>query len=223
MYVLVKNWSNSGESEKDEYGNSVSGTAKENAITNIMAAGGLDYETAKHNYNVVNSYVYSIDELTSPQRRKLEEATQTYDWTEREYLEAMNVVNESGATKKVDIISALKEAGFPSVKATGYYNLQEGNDYYKPSGPITYAYGMKNQKQVDKANYFLANYNSDGSVTSKDISAWFKAGAGCKKKAEYIAAYQSAGATYQQAVWFTDLMKGNDKSFNAWYKENGGD
>ena len=223
MYVLVKNWSNSGESEKDEYDNSISGTAKEDAITNIMAAGGLDYETAKRYYTIVNSCQYDRDGVSSAALKDFDDLEQNYGWTEEECFRAYNALKFIDSTKKEDMIAAIKEAGFTTQEATGYYNLYKNNDYYKKSGPTTYAYGMSNQKQVDKAGYFLANYNSDGSVTSKDISAWYKAAAGCKKKAEYIAAYQSAGATYQQALTFYNLMKGNDKSFNAWYKENGGD
>ena len=223
MYVLVKNWSNSGESEKDEYDNSISGTAKEDAIINIMAAGGLDYETAKRYYTIVNSCHYDRDGVSSAALKDFDDLEQNYGWTEEECFRAYNALKFIDSEKKEDMIAAIKEAGFTTQEATGYYNLYKNNDYYKKSGPTTYAYGMSNQKHVDKAGYFLANYNSDGSVTSKDISAWYKAAAGCKKKAEYIAAYQSAGATYQQALTFYNLMKGNDKSFNAWYKENGGD
>ena len=64
------------------------------------------------------------------------------------------------------MIAAIKAAGFTTQKATGYYNLYRNNDYYKTSGSggNSYAYGMSNQKQVDKAGYFLANYNSDGQI-----------------------------------------------------------
>lgn len=223
-YLLVKNYSGSGESEKDEYGNSVSGTAKEDAIRNIMEAGGLDYETAKRYYTIVNSCQYSRDGVSSAALKDFDDLEQNYGWTEEECFRAYNALKFIDSTKKDDMIAAIKAAGFTTQEATGYYNLYRNNDYYKTSGSggNSYAYGMSNQKQVDKAGYFLANYNSDGSVTSKDISAWYKAASGCKKKAEYIAAYQSAGATYQQALTFYNLMRGYDKSFNSWYKENGG-
>jgi hypothetical protein len=105
--------------------------------------------------------------------------------------------------------------------AQGYYNLRQNKDYDRFVGKVTYSYGMKNQKQADKGDYFLENYGG-GNITAKDITKWFAAAEGCKKKQEYIDAYMSAGATYSQALQFYNLMRGYDKTFNAWYKENGG-
>jgi hypothetical protein len=82
---------------------------------------------------------------------------------------------------------------------------------------------MANKKQESKGDYFLANYNADGSVTAKDIAKWYAAGKSCKTKQQYIDAYMSAGATYAQAAAFYKLIKGNDKGFNAYWEENGGD
>ena len=136
----------------------------------------------------------------------------------------MNVVKLSGATKKDDIIKALMDAGATREMAVGYYNLRQNKDYdkaYSSSGGKSYSYGMRSEKQVTKGDYFIENYGN-GEVTGKEISAWYAAASGCIKKKEYIDDYMSAGATFDQATKFYNLMSGHDDTFNAWYKENGG-
>ncbi len=224
-YFVARNVLKTVEGTKDEYGNTVSGSKKEAAIKEIEKQLGCSEEDATIYYLAANGdLVLSADDLSSSQREDMNAAV-AEGWTERQYLDAVNVIKLSGATKKDDIIKALKDAGATDEMARGYYNLRQNYDYDKvtsSSGTKTFSYGMKNQKQVDKADYFLSNYNGDGSVTSQDLAKWYAAAAGCKKKQEYIDAYMSAGATYSQALKFYNLMRGYDDDFNAWYKENGG-
>lgn len=224
-YFVARNVLKTVEGTKDEYGNTVSGSKKEAAVKEIAKQLGIDETEATIYYLAANGdLVLSEDDLSSSQIEDMKAAV-AEGWTERQFLDAVNVVKLSGATKKDDIIKALKDAGATDEMARGYYNLRQNYDYDKvtsSSGTKTFSYGMKNQKQVDKADYFLSNYNGDGSVTSQDIAKWFAAAEGCKKKQEYINAYMSAGATYSQALKFYNLMRGYDDDFNAWYKENGG-
>lgn len=223
-YFVARNVLKTVEGTKDEYGNTVSGSKKEAAVKEIAKQLGIDEEEATIYYLAANGdLVLSEDDLSSSQIEDMKAAV-AEGWTERQFLDAVNVVKLSGATKKDDIIKALKDAGATDEMARGYYNLRQNYDYDKvtSSGTKTYSYGMKNQKQADKGDYFLEHYNSDGSVTAKDLAKWYAAAAGCKKKQEYIDAYMSAGATYSQALKFYNLMRGYDDDFNAWYKENGG-
>ena len=163
--------------------------------------------------------ILTKNDLTTSQRKDLE-AAQKEGWTEREFFDAINIIKVSGASKKMEIIKALTGAGAPYSKAQGFYNLIQDKDYYRQ---VTFKYGMANKKQESKGDYFLAKYNADGSATAKDIAKWYAAGKGCKKKQQYIDAYMSAGATYYQAEAFYKLIKGHDKGFDAYWKENGGD
>ena len=223
-YFVARNVLKTVEGTKDEYGNTVSGSKKEAAVKEIAKQLGIDETEATIYYLAANGdLVLSEDDLSSSQIEDMKAAV-AEGWTERQFLDAVNVVKLSGATKKDDIIKALKDAGATDEMARGYYNLRQNYDYDKvtSSGTKTYSYGMKNQKQVDKANYYLENYNGGGELSSNDLAKWFAAAEGCKKKQEYIDAYMSAGATYSQALKFYNLMRGYDDDFNAWYKENGG-
>ena len=220
-YFVARNVLKTVEGTKDEYGNTVSGSKKEAAVKEIAKQLGIDETEATIYYLAANGdLVLSADDLSSSQIEDMKAAV-AEGWTERQFLDAVNVVKLSGATKKDDIIKSLTDAGASYSMAQGYYNLRQNKDYDRFVGTVTYSYGMKNQKQADKGDYFLEHYGK-GEVTDKDIAKWFAAAEGCKKKKEYLDAYQSAGATYSQALQFYNLMRGYDKTFNAWYKENGG-
>lgn len=226
-YFVAKNAIYAAEGEKDKFGNTISGSKKEAAIDDISRQLGISKDEATIYYLAAKGgdqgLVLSVDDLSTSHREDLEEAKK-HGWTERQYLDAVNIVKVSGADKKDDIIKALTDAGASYEQAQGYYNLRENMDYNRAvsTGTKGFSYGMKNQKQVDKANYFLEHYNSDGTITEKDLARWYAAASGCSKKQEYIDAYMSAGATKQQALQFYRLMSGHDDGFNAWYKENGG-
>ena len=221
-YFVAKNAAFIAEGEKDEWGNTVEGSAKAEAIANIAKQLGIDESEATIYYLAAEGeLILSVEELTSSHREDLAEAKK-YGWTEMQYINAVNVLKVAGASKKDEIIKALMDAGASYAMAQGYYNLRQNKDYDRYVGKTTVAYGMSTQKQADKVDYFVGNYNSDGNVSASDVSKWVKATKGIRKKAEYISACMDAGATYQQAVTLYALMMGHDDNFNAWYKENGG-
>ncbi len=221
-YFVARNVLKTAEGKVDEYGNTIEGSFKEAAVKEIAKQLGIDEAEATIYYLAANgNLALSASDLTSSHRIDMEAALEE-GWTVRGYLDAVNVLKVTGATKKDDIIKTLMDAGATYSMAQGYYNLKENADYDRFVGKVTYKYGVQKKKQEVKCDYFLKNYNGDGSLTAKDMANWFAAGAGCKKKQEYIDAYMSAGATYSQALKFYSLMQGHDDDFNAWYKENGG-
>jgi hypothetical protein len=220
-YFVARNVIKTAEGTTDKYGNTVSGSVKEAAVKAISEQLGVDETEATVYYLAAKGeLVLSRTDLTTSQREDLN-AAKKEGWTERQYLDAVNLLKVSGATKKDDIIKTLMDGGATYKMAQGYYNLRQNKDYDRFVGTVSYSYGMKNQKQADKGDYFLANYNSDGSVTEKDIAKWYAAAEGCNKKQEYLDAYQGAGATYSQALKFYNLMRGYDKNFNSYYKQKG--
>jgi hypothetical protein len=220
-YFVARNVIKTAEGTTDKYGNTVSGSVKEAAVKEIAEQLGIDETEATVYYLAAKGeLVLSRTDLTTSQREDLNAAKEE-GWTERQYLDAVNLLKVSGATKKDDIIKTLMDGGATYKMAQGYYNLRQNKDYDRFVGTVSYSYGMKNQKQADKGDYFLANYNSDGSVTEKDIAKWYAAAEGCNKKQEYLDAYQRAGATYPQALKFYNLMRGYDKNFNSYYKQKG--
>ncbi|MBQ5897851.1 MAG: hypothetical protein IIW81_05240 [Oscillospiraceae bacterium] len=222
-YFVARNVIKTAEGTTDKYGNTVSGSVKEAAVKEIAEQLGVDETEATVYYLAAKGELaLSKSDLTTSQREDLD-AAKKEGWTERQYLDAVNLLKVSGATKKDDIIKTLMDGGATYEMAQGYYNLRQNKDYDRAvsTGSKSFSYGMKNQKQADKGDYFLANYNSDGSLSAKDITKWFAAAAGCNKKQEYLDAYQSAGATYSQALKFYNLMRGYDKNFNSYYKQKG--
>ena len=222
-YFVARNVIKTAEGTTDKYGNTVSGSVKEAAVKAISEELGVDETEATVYYLAAKGeLVLSRTDLTTSQREDLNAAKEE-GWTERQYLDAVNLLKVSGATKKDDIIKTLMDGGATYEMAQGYYNLRQNKDYDRvvSTGSKSFSYGMKNEKQVAKGDYFLANYNSDGSVTEKDIAKWYAAAEGCNKKQEYLDAYQSAGATYSQALQFYNLMRGYDQSFNNYYKQKG--
>lgn len=221
-YFTARNVLKTVEGKKDEYGNTIDGSFKEAAVKEIAKQLNIDEAEATIYYLAANGgLILSADDLTSSHRKDMEAAIEK-GWTARSYIDAVNVLKITGSTKKEDILKDLQDAGATYQMAQGYYNLRENKDYDRFVGKVTYKYGMKTEKQETKGDYYLEHFGN-GQVTEKDIAKWFAAANGCKKKQEYIDAYMSAGATYQQALDFYQLMQGKNKTFNTWWKENGGE
>lgn len=221
-YFVAKNAILIAEGQKDEYGNTISGTAKAEAIDKIKKQLGISEEEATIYYLAASGdLVLSKDDLSTSHREDLE-AAKKYGWTERQYIDAVNLIKVSGATKKDDIIKTLTDAGASYEMAQGYYNLRENKDYHRSVAKATIAYGMSNQKQADKIDYYMEHYNNNKDLSAEDVAKWTKASKGLRKKADIVAAYKSAGATEAEALKLYALMYGKDKQFNSYYKENGG-
>ena len=73
-----------------------------------------------------------------------------------------------------------------------------------------------------KIDYYMEHYNKNDGLSANDIAKWTKASKGLRKKADIVAAYESAGATHEEATTLYALMYGHDKAFNTYYKQNGG-
>ena len=221
-YFVARNVIKSVEGKKDGYGNTISGSEKEAQIKEIAKQLNVSEEEASIYYLAAKGdLVLSVDDLSTAHRKDLEEAKK-YGWTERQYIDAVNLIKASGASKKDEIIKTLTDAGASYTMAQGYYNLREDKDYYRDVSTKTIAYGMSDQKQADKIDYYMEHYNSNSDLTAEDVAKWVKAAKGLTKKADIVAAYESAGATHAEALKLYALMKGYDKAFKAYYKENGG-
>ena len=135
-YFIARNAIKTAEGEKDKYGNTVSGSEKAAAIEAIAEALGIDEDEAAIYYlaakGASDGFVFSKEDLSSAKRADLDEAIK-YGWTERQFIDAVNVVKLCGSTKKADIINALLAAGASYEMAVGYYNLSKNYDYYKRS------------------------------------------------------------------------------------------
>lgn len=222
-YFVAKNAISVAEGEKDEFGNTISGSAKAEAVENIARQLGISKEEATIYYLAANDdLILSVEDLSTSHREDLL-AAQNYGWTERQYIDAVNLIKVSGASKKDDIIKTLTDAGASYEMAQGYYNLRQDKDYNRSvSTGSTVAYGMSNQKQADKIDYYMEHYNKNDGLSANDIAKWTKASKGLRKKADIVAAYESAGATHEEATTLYALMYGHDKAFNTYYKQNGG-
>ena len=154
-----------------------------------------------------------MEELSSSARDKLETGRK-YGWTDEKWLKAANAIELSGATKKEEKIKVLRDAGFSSTEATGFYNLNAGNDYYKSSGSST-PYGL-NSGQYDKTKY----WSEKSGKSEKEVAGYFKAIKGLTKKADIIAALEAAGMSSSEANEFYALRQGRDSGYKAY--KNGG-
>ncbi|MBR3952568.1 MAG: hypothetical protein IKJ82_03005 [Oscillospiraceae bacterium] len=130
-YLIARNAIKTAKGEKDQYGNTISGSVKAEAIRNIAKQLGIDEEEAAVYYLAAKGdLAFSAKDLSSAKQADLAEAKK-HGWTERQFLDAVNVLKLSGASRKNDIIKALMDAGASYEMALGYYNLQENNDYFK--------------------------------------------------------------------------------------------
>ena len=209
-YITIKNYSDMGQGEKDEYGNTISGSKKADAIKEIAGILGCGEEAARQKYAVVYECVYDVEELSSSSRNKLKTAKEKYGWTDEKWLLAANAIKLSGATKKKEKIKALRDAGFSAMEAAGYYNLSDGNDYYSSKAAGT-PYGLSSG-QYDKTKY----WSEKSGKNEKEVAGYFKAIKGLTKKVDIIAALEAAGMSSSEANAFWNLRQGYDKEYKAY-------
>ena len=208
-YVIIKNYAGLAEGEKDEYGNTVSGSVKADNIKNLAKLLHCSEEEATRRLTLVDGCKYSVDELSSSARKKLAEGKK-YGWAEANWLKAANAIKLSGASKKEEKIKALRDAGFSATEAAGYYNLNEGNDYYSAKAAST-PYGLSST-QYDKTKY----WSEKSGKSEKEVAGYFKAIKGLKKKADIIAALEAAGMSSSEANDFYKLRQGHDSGYKAY-------
>ena len=212
-YVTIKNYSGLAEGKKDKYGNTVSGSEKEDCIKNLAKLLNCSREEAERKYIIANECVYSVEKLTSSKRDKLLEGKK-YGWTDEKWLEAENAIKLAGASKKDEKIKALRDAGFSATEAAGFYNLNAGNDYYSAEAAGT-PYGLE-AKQYDKTKY----YSKKTGKSEKEVAGYYKAIKGLRKKVDIIAALEAAGLSSSEANEFYNLRQGRDSGYKTY--KNGG-
>ena len=208
-YVIIKNYSGLAEGEKDKYGNTVSGSNREDNIKNLAKLLHCSEEEAGRRLTIATGCAYSVEELSSSARDKLETGRK-YGWTDEKWLKASNAIKLSGVTKKEEKIKVLRDAGFSASEAASYYNLNAGNDYYKSSGSST-PYGLSSG-QYDKTKY----WSEKSGKSEKEVAGYFKAIKGLTKKVDIIAALEAAGMSSSEANAFWNLRQGYDKEYKAY-------
>ena len=208
-YVIIKNYSGLAEGEKDKYGNTVSGSNREDNIKNLAKLLHCSEKEAGRRLTIATGCAYSVEELSSSARNKLETGRK-YGWTDEKWLKAANAIELSGVTKKEEKIKVLRDAGFSASEAAGYYNLNAGNDYYKSSGSST-PYGL-NSAQYDKTKY----WSEKSGKSEKEVAGYFKAIKGLTKKVDIIAALEAAGMSSSEANEFYTLRRGRDSGYKAY-------
>lgn len=212
-YVIIKNYSGLAEGEKDKYGNTVSGSNREDNIKNLAKLLHCSEEEAGRRLTIATGCAYSVEELSSSARDKLETGRK-YGWTDEKWLKAANAIELSGVTKKEEKIKVLRDAGFSASEAAGYYNLNAGNDYYSSKAAGT-PYGLSSG-QYDKTKY----WSEKSGKSEKEVAGYFKAIKGLTKKVDIIAALESAGMSSSEANEFYALRQGRDSGYKAY--KNGG-
>ena len=208
-YVIIKNYSGLAEGEKDKYGNTVSGSNREDNIKNLAKLLHCSEEEAERRLTIATGCAYSVEELSSSARDKLETGRK-YGWTDEKWLKAANAIELSGVTKKEEKIKVLRDAGFSSTEAAGYYNLNAGNDYYSSKAAGT-PYGL-NSGQYDKTKY----WSEKSGKSEKEVAGYFKAIKGLTKKVDIIAALEAAGMSSSEANEFYALRQGRDSGYKAY-------
>ena len=208
-YVIIKNYSGLAEGEKDKYGNTVSGSNREDNIKNLAKLLHCSEEEAGRRLTIATGCAYSAEELSSSARDKLETGRK-YGWTDEKWLKAANAIELSGVTKKEEKIKVLRDAGFSASEAAGYYNLDAGNDYYSSKAAGT-PYGL-NSAQYDKTKY----WSEKSGKSEKEVAGYFKAIKGLTKKVDIIAALEAAGMSSSEANAFWNLRQGYDKEYKAY-------
>ena len=208
-YVIIKNYSGLAEGEKDKYGNTVSGSNREDNIKNLAKLLHCSEEEAGRRLTIATGCAYSVEELSSSARNKLETGRK-YGWTDEKWLKAANAIELSGVTKKEEKIKVLRDAGFSASEAAGYYNLNAGNDYYSSKAAGT-PYGLSSG-QYDKTKY----WSEKSGKSEKEVAGYFKAIKGLTKKVDIIAALEAAGMSSSEANAFWNLRQGYDKEYKAY-------
>lgn len=208
-YVIIKNYSGLAQGEKDKYGNTVSGSNREDNIKNLAKLLHCSEEEAERRLTIATGCAYSVEELSSSARDKLETGRK-YGWMDEKWLKAANAIELSGVTKKEEKIKVLRDAGFSASEAAGYYNLNAGNDYYSSKAAGT-PYGLSSG-QYDKTKY----WSEKSGKSEKEVAGYFKAIKGLTKKVDIIAALEAAGMSSSEANAFWNLRQGYDKEYKAY-------
>ena len=208
-YVIIKNYSGLAEGEKDKYGNTVSGSNRKDNIKNLAKLLHCSEEEAGRRLTIATGCAYSVEELSSSARDKLETGRK-YGWTDEKWLKAANAIELSGVTKKEEKIKVLRDAGFSASEAAGYYNLNAGNDYYSSKAAGT-PYGLSSG-QYDKTKY----WSEKSGKSEKEVAGYFKAIKGLTKKVDIIAALEAAGMSSSEANEFYALRQGRDSGYKAY-------
>lgn len=119
-YILIRDIYESIEADTDEYGNSISGTAKAKRVAEIAAALGETEQRAGDIYDELFVRKHSMDELGSAARRAYELGLATKNMRPEDYLKYTNVMNttEGGKEEKIE---ALMENGLDEKHAEYVY------------------------------------------------------------------------------------------------------
>lgn len=86
-------------SDKDEYGNAISGTAKPKAVGKIARELNVTSKKAEEIYNEVAVFKHSLEELSSRQRESYEALSGKYRISEKRFLDCLNRASVTEGTK----------------------------------------------------------------------------------------------------------------------------
>ena len=86
-------------SDKDEYGNAISGTAKPKAVGKIARELNVTSKKAEEIYNEVAVFKHSLEELSSKQRESYEALSGKYRVSEQRFLDCLNRASVTEGTK----------------------------------------------------------------------------------------------------------------------------
>lgn len=109
-------------SDKDEYGNAVSGTAKPKAVREIARKLNVTSKNAEEIYNEVAVYKHSLDELSTKQRQSYEALSGKYRISEQRFLDCLNRAGVTEGTKGRNgktISGSLKQNRYRALRQMG--------------------------------------------------------------------------------------------------------
>jgi hypothetical protein len=109
-------------SDKDEYGNAVSGTAKPKAVREIARKLNITSKNAEEIYNEVAVYKHSLDELSTKQRQSYEALSGKYRISEQRFLDCLNRAGVTEGTKGRNgktISGSLKQNRYRALREMG--------------------------------------------------------------------------------------------------------
>lgn len=109
-------------SDKDEYGNAVSGTAKPKAVREIASKLNVTSKNAEEIYNEVAVYKHSLGELSTKQRQSYEALSGKYRISEQRFLDCLNRAGVTEGTKGRNgktISGSLKQNRYRALREMG--------------------------------------------------------------------------------------------------------
>ena len=89
--IIARSLISRAEGEADDYGNTVSGSKKQNSIELISKEMKISSEKARMVYEMLISYKYSIEDLDTSARKRFEEAKRQ-GYTDKQFLKAYNAI-----------------------------------------------------------------------------------------------------------------------------------